>query len=236
MSYFESRMSFDPNNIELMNKKVEFSRKLGIKNLIIEFNTDIRKVSKDIKAKLDKLEDFNIYYRVNLNIENTKQFRKKIREFQRYPYIISVEAFNKKVQINAAKDTRVDILSFSDINILQSLTPGIISLTKQNNSFIEFSLNTIMLDNKINQSKNFRKLYKFINMALELKANILINGNFSNPYYLRNPRSLISICTTLLEIPLMKSKYFFRENVLKLLERVENRKKNNNVDDTIKII
>jgi RNase P/RNase MRP subunit p30 len=229
-------MSFDPNNIELMNKKVEFSRKLGIKNLIIEFNTDIRKVPKDIKAKLDKLEDFNIYYRFNLNIESTKEFRKKIREFQRYPYIISVEAFNKKVQINAAKDTRIDILSFSDINILQSLTPGIISLTKQNNSFIEFSLNPIMIDNKINQSKNFRKLYKFINMALELKANILINGNFSNPYYLRNPRSLISICTTLLEIPLMKSKYFFRENVLKLLERVENRNKNNNVEDTIKII
>ena len=70
--------------------------------------------------------------------------------------LLSVETFDKDTQIYAAKDSRVDILSFSEQKFLKTLSRGVISLVKQSGSFIEFSLAPIMITNKSIQSKNFR--------------------------------------------------------------------------------
>jgi len=122
------------------------------------------------------------------------------------------------------------------MHILKTLSAGVISLTKQNDSFIEFSLNSIMSDKKGQQSKNFRQIYKYLGRAMKNKANILVSGNFYEAYHLRHPRSLISILNTLLEIPLQQSKLFFRENVEDLLKRVNRRIDKNFIENQVKLI
>ncbi|MEJ2250799.1 MAG: RNase P subunit p30 family protein [Candidatus Lokiarchaeota archaeon] len=229
-------MKLNIDNLNLVKKKLELSNKLGIKNIIIEFDKDVKSLPKRVIDLLEKENSFNFFYRVNLKLENLKDFKESINQFNNYPYIVSVESANKDLQIYAARDSRVDIISFSEINILKTLSEGIISLTKQNESFVEFSLNPIMKDNKIEQSKNFRKLYKHLHRSINQKANIIISGNFSELHHLRHPRSLISICNTLLEIPLSQSKYFFTESVQKLLNRVEKRRLKSLIEDRVKLI
>ncbi|TFF88858.1 MAG: hypothetical protein EU550_00445 [Promethearchaeota archaeon] len=220
----------------MTKKKMEIAQKLGIKNLIVEFNEDIRHIPKEIKDFLKGLEGINVYFRLNIVPRNLKEFKKSIRYYNEYPYIISIETPNTEIQVNAARDSRVDIISFSEMHILKTLSAGVISLTKQNDSFIEFSLHSIMCDKKVQQSKNFRQIYKYFGKAMKNKANILVNGNFYEPYHLRHPRSLISILNTLLDVPMQQSKLFFRENVEELLERVIRRNDKNFIENEVKLV
>jgi len=144
-----------------------------------------------------------------------------MRKFNNFPDILSIESLNREVQLQCSKDSRVDIISFSDPEIIKTLTPGVISLTKQNNTFIEFSLAPIMVNNKTIQSKNFRNLYKFTQLALRSKANYIISGNFMNLFDYRHPRALISICCSLLEIPLSIAKKAYITNPKMLVEKTK---------------
>ena len=101
-----------------------------------------------------------------------KEFKRTISQFNNNHDIVSLESSDKQIQIQAAKDARVDIISYSSIEILKTISPGVISLTKQNNSFIEFSLAPIFVESKSIQSKNLRNLYRGVHLALNLKANL----------------------------------------------------------------
>lgn len=236
MPYFESRLKINSNDFDDIKSKLEFCERLGIRNLILEPVNTFTQISLELREKIVQQTKLNIFFRYNLKLNKINDFKNIIKNYNNFPYILSIESQNKQIQINAARDSRVDIVSFSDETILKTLSQGVISLTKQNNSFIEFSLAPIMVRNKALQSKNFRYLYKFIQLAYSLKANIIISGNFDDLFDLRHPRSLLSICHSLLDIPLNNAKKFFMDNPKLLIEKVQNRKHNNSIESGIRII
>ena len=219
MSYFESRLPVDFNNLKEIETKLELCKELGIKNIILEPLKDRDKIPSDFREKAQKMSDINIYFRINLKLKDLEEFKKSIKKYNNIQDILSIESLNKEVQLQSAKDSRVDIVSFSDPEILKTLTPGVISLTKQNNSYIEFSLAPLMISNKSIQSKNFRILYKNLQLAINLKANYIISGNFVNIYNYRHPRALISMCYSLLGIPINIAKKAYTKNPLILVEK-----------------
>ena len=161
LPYFESRLKVNIKDFDEIEKKLEFCKKLGIRNLILEPVNTFKQISYELREKIIHQTKLNIYFRYNLTPNSVNDFKNAIKNYNNFPYILSVESKDKEIQINAARDSRVDIVSFSDEIILKTLSQGVISLTKQNNSFIEFSLAPIMVRNKALQSKNFRFLYKF---------------------------------------------------------------------------
>lgn len=236
MSYFEARLKVNFNNFEEVKRKIEFCELLGIKNLILEPLNNSKKIKVDDLKKAKNLTKSKVYFRFNLRVSNPKEFKKIIKAYNNFPYILSLETDNKEVQIQAAKDSRIDILSFSELDIIKTVTKGVISLVKQNNAFIEFSLSPLMTKNKVLQSKTFRNLYRFTQLILNLRPNYIISGNFSELYNLRNPRNLLSICHTLLEMPLNDARKGFSTNVQLLLDRVGQRVDKNVIMDGVKIV
>jgi len=235
LSYFESRLPVKIEDIKNVQNRLEFCEKLGIRNVILEYNGNSKIIPLNFKKKIEKELHINLFYRSNLRTDDFDEFKTRLKKFNKVSDIISVESVNKDVQLYAAKDSRVDIVSFSDKKIIKSISPGVISLTKQNNSFIEFSLAPIMESNKVLQSKNFRNLYRFINLARKLKANYIISGNFVNLFDLRHPRALISVCHTLLGIPFDSLKKAFITNP-KIMVRKARERKFEEVETGVKII
>jgi len=209
----------DFSDFKEIKTKINICEELGIKNIILEPVNRLDKISFDLKKKIQNESHINIYFRNNLRLGTIEEFRQNIRKYNNFQDILSIESLNKEVQLHSAKDSRVDLVSFSDPEILQTLTPGVISLTKQNNSFIEFSLAPLIVSNKTNQSKNFRRLYKNIQLALKLKANYIISGNFKYIFDYRHPRALISVCHSLLGIPLSIAKEAYIKNPQLLVEK-----------------
>jgi RNase P/RNase MRP subunit p30 len=190
----------------------------------------------DIKRRIEEISNINVKYRTNINPKNIERLSKELKGIGLSSNIIVVESADKKIQIQAAKDSRVDVISFSEQVVLKTIFPGVISLTKQNQSFIEFSLASIMVKNKSLQSKNLRNLYRGVQLANKLNANYIISGNFDDLYSLRHPRALISVCHTLLGIPLLRAKSIFSKNVVSLLNRVQMRQDKNFIESGVKLI
>ncbi len=236
MSFFESRLRLNFENLEEIKKYLDISEKLGIKNLILEPKNNLNHLSSELKKKIENETSIKIYYRISLKLENLQDYKRKIKNFNNFSDILSIETLNKEIQLQAAKDSRIDLISFSDPEILKTLTQGVVSLVKQNNSFIEFSLSPLMVDNKANQSKNFRNLYRAIQLLRKTKMNLIISGNFSNPYDLRHPRNQISICHSLLGMPLMEAKKAFLENPRELIIRVKNRHDKNIIESGVNLV
>ena len=235
MSYFESRLPVKLEDIKNIQNKLELCEKLGIRNVILEYNRKSKINPLNIKKTIIKDLHINLFFRTNLRTDNFEEFKKELKKYNRASDIISIESMNKEIQLYAAKDSRVDIISFSDKEIIKSISPGVISLTKQNNSFVEFSLAPIMESNKSLQSKNFRNLYRFINLARKLKANYIISGNFSNLFDFRHPRALISVCHTLLGIPLSSLKKAFITNP-KMIIKKHVEKELENIEKGVKVV
>ncbi|MFX1257445.1 MAG: RNase P subunit p30 family protein [Promethearchaeota archaeon] len=223
MSYFESRLKANFEDIKDIKLRLKICEELGIKNVILEPKNNLNKISSDLKKKIENETNIRVYYRINLKPNSVEFFKKKIKKYNNFPDILSVESLNKEVQIHAARDSRVDILSFSDQEIMKTLTPGVVSLIKQNKSFIEFSLAPIMVKKKPIQSKNFRNLYRFTKLVRELKANFILSGNFEELFDLRHPRAMMSISYSLLDIPLREVKKIFKDNPRIILGRVQKR-------------
>ncbi|MBY9003016.1 MAG: hypothetical protein KGD73_03510 [Candidatus Lokiarchaeota archaeon] len=241
MSYFESRLRLDMENFEEIKNKFSVCEKLGIRNVIVEPVGNFRNLGTDLREKLESLTKMHIYYRISLQPKNVDDLKNKLSTKilsanKKLPTILSIETPIKEIQIQAAKDSRVDVITFTNPQTMKTLTPGVISLSKQNRSFIEISLSSMMVVNKAQQSKNFRELYRIIHLVKSLRGTLLINGNFEDQYHLRHPRSLISICHTLLGLSMIDAKKAFNENVKKLIERVYDRYDKNFIEYGIKFI
>jgi len=235
LSYFESRLRINFEDFHDVQKRLILCEKLGIKNIILEAQNNLTKIPLNLKKKINEITKINVYYRINLRINNLEECKSLLKRYNKFSDILSIESLNKEIQLYAAKDSRVDIISFSDKEIIKTLTPGVISLTKQNKSFIEFSLAPIMETNQVLQSKNFRNLYRFMHLARKLKANYIISGNFVKLFNFRHPRAMISICHTLLGFPLDVAKNIFIKSPRILLERIQKRK-DENIEPGVRII
>ncbi len=236
MSYFEARLKINIDDFAEIERKLKFCQELRITNLILEPKNDILKLNSELKQRISKISTLNIYYRINLRPKSLNDLKKRIQPYNNFSDIISVESMDKNIQIQAAKDSRVDIISFSDQNVIKTISPGIISLTKQNRSFIEFSLAPIMTRNQAVQSRYLRSLYRAVQLAVQLKANYIISGNFDDLFKLRHPRALISVCHTLLGIPLLNAKKAFSENVLTLINRVQGHQDKNIIEPGVNLL
>ncbi len=236
MPYFESRLKLNLSNFGDIEQKLNFCRDLGINNLILEFENGVNKITPELKEKISKSSALKLYYRTTIKPKNLDDLKRRLKQAKDISGIISVESSDRQVQIQAAKDSRVDIISFSTEHIIKTITPGVISLTKQNNSFVEFSLGPIMVKNKAIQSRFLRSLYRALQLAMLLNANYIISGNFDDMFKLRHPRALVSISHTLLGISLLNAKRAFSENVITLINRAKMRQGKNYIEPGVKLI
>ena len=102
MSYFETRLPVDFNDFNEVIKSLKLCEELGIKNVIIEPKNIKTKISLENKEILERETKLNIYYRINLRLDNLKNYKNRIKHFNRFSDILSIESLNKEVQIHAA--------------------------------------------------------------------------------------------------------------------------------------
>jgi len=231
---FESRLRVNFDDLNEIKQKLTICEKLGIQNLILEPKIEQDVVNDKKKREIQDLTEINIFFRRTYKIKNLHKLKQKIKQFKTVEEIVSIESSDQEVQNYAARDSRIDLISFSNYGLLKSFSEGVVSLAKQYNTYIEFCLNSIMIEKRSYQSKVFRSLFKLINMGIDRK--LILSGDFKNPYDLRHPRSLISITHTLFEMPISKAKKAFSSNVIALLEKVQLRTNPSMFEDGVKLI
>ena len=76
MSYFESRLVVNVDDIIDVQNRLKFCEELGIRNVILEPKNNLKIISSELKTKIEKERKLSIFYRLNLKSNNLDNFKK----------------------------------------------------------------------------------------------------------------------------------------------------------------
>lgn len=226
-------------NLENVDKFLEIYKWVGYQNLFFEVNfpleLDLKKFTNEMKIKYN----LNLYPKTIIKPHSLNHLRDILTKISpNKDLIVAVESIDKDILSFSAHDSRVDVISITSVNLIKELTPGIISLLKQNSGkkFLEVSLIDALSSKNFQRSKIFREIYKIISMAVKSQDLIIYAGQEFKINYIRGPIEISNVFNTIFEIPLNKSKRFVRETPQLLINKIIQRADKNYIEDGIRII
>lgn len=210
---------------------------VGFQNLFMEISPQEFKKNVELIQKIQNQTKIKLFYRVTVHTNDVNEFNCALNKISNYKALIIVlQSTNKDLLTFAAKNSRIDVLSFSSVEEIKSLTPGIISLIKQSKKYIEISLIDLFMQKTFERSRSFREIYKILRLANNKEHIFIYAGLESSIYYIKGPREIISILNSIFEIPLSKAKSILSTNPSGLIENIQNRTDVNFLEDGVRIV
>ena len=133
--------------------------------------------------------------------------------------LLAVETDNETILNTAARDGRVDIISFPTAQHLKALSKGNLSLAKQNNCTIDLSLKSLIFRWNTQKTRNLRMFYRLFKKGKVVTNTYTLGTNSTDPYKIRGPTESIAILQSYFKIPHMHAKKFVQINCEKLVLR-----------------
>lgn len=226
-------------NSTIFDKFIEVYKWVGYQNLFFEVNFPLEF---DLSRFINEI---NMKYKINLfpktiirphSLNHLRDLLSKISQFKNI--LVAIESTDKDILSFSAHDSRIDIISVTSTDLIKELTPGIISLLKQNSGkkFIEVSLIDAFSSKNYQRSKIFREIYKIISLVVKSQDLIIYGGQELKINHIRGPIEITNIFNTIFEIPLNISKRFVRENPQILINKLIQRTDKNYIENGIRII
>jgi len=209
---------------EEIKKKLNIYKFVGFHVIFVEYNFDFNFEFRAHLNKLQKLTTLKLVGKIAFHPVSIKDLKKKLQKVQNYKdFALSVVSNNKEILTFAANDSRIDIISFTNIENIKDLTPGLISLLKQFEKFFEISIIDILISHNNNRSRVFREIYKILKLVNHNTKILLFGGSERENFYIRGPREIISIFHSIFNLNLAQSKRIVRENPSELMNRLISR-------------
>lgn len=235
--FSNTRVLLNAQSEEEIIKKLNIYKFVGFHVIFVEYNFDFNFEYRAHLNKLQELTTLKLIGKIVFHPVSVKDLKKKLQKVQNYKdFAISIVSKNKDVLTFAANDSRVDIISFTNIENIRNLTPGLISLLKQFNKFFEISIIDVLITNNSNRSRVFREIYKILKLVNKNPEILLFGGSERENFYIRGPREIISIFHSIFNLNLAGSKRIVRENPSELIKRLIARNNPNNLQKGVEII
>ena len=188
----------DPGDPRVLTEMLELASKLGFKSIAL---------SSESPAPLALQEEartigIDITSRIDLRPRNSNQLSKTLRRVRRKFELVAVHCDNKAVSRQAAKDHRVDILTFPPLKTGRrrvSLDRQGASLAAKSNCAYEVSLLNLF-ESGAERARVIFNLKRDIWNATHEGVPVVVSSGAGTPLRMRGPRAIASI-TSLLDFP-----------------------------------
>jgi len=181
----------DPDKTRLM---IEKSAELGYKAVGITLS---KKYSRSEVEKISKIcseVGLDFIRRIDLEPSSTAELLRSLRLLRREVEIISVKCFSKKVARQAAKDRRVDILSFSPLDMKKRFFDSAeAELASKANVSLEFDLAPLLYLHGYRRIRLLSKLREEVFIAKKYEVPIILSSGANNISLLRKPDDYASL-------------------------------------------
>ena len=189
----------DPGDPRVLTEMLELASKLGFKGIAVASESPSPQALRD-EARIFGID---LASRVDLRPRNTNELSKALRRVRRKFEIVAVHCDNKAVSRQAAKDHRVDILTFPPLKTGRSrvgLDPQGASLAAKSNCAYEVSLSDLLDSGAGERARVLVNLKRDIWNAEREGVPVLATSGAATPLRMREPRAIASI-TRLLDLP-----------------------------------
>ena len=207
----------DPGEPRVLMEMLELASKLGFKGIAIASERPAFQALRDEARTLG----IDLARRIDLRPRNTNELSKTLRRVRRKYEIVAVHCENKAVSRQAAKDHRVDILTFPLLKTgrsRMSLDRQGASLAAKSNCAYEVSLSDLLDTSTGERARVIVNLKQNIWNAEREGVPVLATSGAATPLRMREPRAIASI-TSLLDLPEEKGLDAVSVTPTKILER-----------------
>ena len=145
-------------------------------------------------SKLPKLGDgdgADFASRVDLKPKSQSELIRLLRKLRRKVEVVCVLCENKEVARQAAKDHRVDLLSFPSIDFRRNyFDRAEAELASKSSAAFEFDIRPLLLSKGPSRVKLLSGLRREVTVALEFHVPIVVSSGVNEEWLLRKPREM----------------------------------------------
>jgi len=177
-----------------IRQMIEKSAELGYKAVGVAFPQKFYRNDAEKIRKICKEFDIEFISRIDLKPTNTTELLKSLRILRRRVEIISVNCISKGVARQAAKDRRVDILSFSHLDMKRRFFDSAeAELASKSQVALEFDLAPLLYLYGYQRIRLLSKLREETFIAKKYKVPIILSSGANNVSLLRKPEDYASL-------------------------------------------
>jgi len=185
----------DPGEPRILTEMLGLASKLGFKGIALASERSAPQTLVDEAKTLD----IDIASRIDLRPRNTNELSKDLRRFRRKFEIVAVHCENKAVSRQAAKDHRVDILTYNPLKTGRrrvGFDRQGASLASRSNCAYEVSISDL-LESSSERARVLVNLKRDIRNATNEGVPVVVSSGAWAPLLMREPRALASITSLL---------------------------------------
>ncbi len=206
----------DPGDPRVLTEMLELASRLGFKGIALSSDRPAPQALRDEARAIG----IDLASRIDLRPRNANELSKTLRRVRRKYEIVAVRCENKAVSRQAAKDHRVDILTFHPLKTGRrrvGLDRQGASLASKSNCAYEVSLSDL-LGSSAERARVLVNLKRDIWNATHEGVPVVVSSGAGTPLRMRDPRAIASI-TSLLGISENKGLDAVSETPRRILER-----------------
>jgi RNase P/RNase MRP subunit p30 len=206
----------DPGDPRVLTEMLGLASRLGFKSIALASERPTSEALRDEASTLG----IDLASRIDLRTRNTNQLSKTLRRVRRKFEIVAVLCENKAVSRQAAKDHRVDILTFHPLKTGRrrvGLDRQGASLASKSNCAYEVSLSDL-LGSSAERARALVNLKMDIRNATHEGVPVVVSSGAWTPPRMRGPRAIAAI-TSLLGISEEEGLDAVSETPWRILER-----------------
>jgi RNase P/RNase MRP subunit p30 len=185
----------DPEDPRVLTEMLELASKLGFSSIAVASEKPAPQALRDEAWTLG----IDLASRIDLRPRNTNELSKALLRVRRKFEIVAVHCENKAVSRQAAKDHRVDILTFNPLKNERrrvGLDRQGASLASKSNCAYEVSLSDL-LGSSAERARVLVNLKRDIENAVQEGVSLVVSSGAGKPLRMREPRAIASITSLL---------------------------------------
>ncbi|RLI13039.1 hypothetical protein DRO35_01460 [Candidatus Bathyarchaeota archaeon] len=223
----------DQKETELMIRK---SAELGYRAVGIPLPKENYKDATERISEICDKTGLDFISRIDLEPSNTAELLNDLRRLRRKVEVISVKCMSKSVARQAAKDHRVDILSFSPLDVRKRFFDlAEAELASKTQVSFEIDMAPLLYLQGYRRIRLISKLREEVYIAKKRDVSIIISSGASEPKLLRKPKDLASL-GYLFELDPDNAEKALSDNPRELIERNRRKLSSNHVAPGIYVV
>jgi RNase P/RNase MRP subunit p30 len=217
--FYDFHLSVPLDNFELTEKMVRRAKALGYSGVGISFSSSVLSETVSQLRQLCKDVGIDFVTRVDLEPRSPKELLLQLRRYRRTYEVISVACWHKPVARQAAKDRRVDLISFASLDFKRRFFDSAeAELSANALAALEIDMSSLLLATSYKRIRLLSYLRREIALARKFSVPVVISSGATREFYMRGPRDLAALAC-LFDVPSDVALKYLSENPFTIITR-----------------
>lgn len=217
--FYDLHLPVPLGNLESAEKMVRRAKAFGYAGLGIPFSFSVSSETVFKLRQLCKDTGIDFVARVDLAPESANELLLQLRRYRRKFEIISVACWHKPVARQAAKDRRVDLISFPSLDFKRRFFDSAeAELAANALAALEVDLSPLLSATSYKRIRLLSYLRREITIAKKFSVPVIISSSATNEFSMRRPRDFAALAC-LFDMPIEAALKALSENPLTIVTR-----------------